>query len=88
MAMSLTDMIGFTGVFIILIAYFLNIYQYLDEKSVWFLLMNCIGSLLAFTASWLINYLPFMILEGVWLLVSLVALVDVIRKVKIKKQVG
>jgi hypothetical protein len=38
--------------------------------------LNCIGAGLACYASWLIDYYPFVVLEGVWMLVSLFALLQ------------
>ncbi len=68
--MTLTDWIGFIGVLLILIAYFLNITGKLSSKELPFILLNLIGASLACLASYLIDYLPFVILEGVWALVS------------------
>lgn len=68
--MTLVDWIGSSGVFLILLAYFLNVTSRLESKSLLFILLNLIGATLAGLASYLINYLPFVILEGVWALVS------------------
>ena len=72
--LTLTDWLGFIGVSLILIAYFLNLSNRLTAQNFWFILMNLIGSLLACTASILMKYIPFIILEGVWMLVSIHAL--------------
>jgi hypothetical protein len=42
--------------------------------------MNVLGAGLACIASWLISYMPFVILEGTWTLVSFVALINYLRK--------
>ncbi len=68
--MTLVDWIGSSGVFLILLAYFLNVTSRLESKNLLFILLNLIGASLAGLASYLINYLPFVILEGVWALVS------------------
>ncbi|NLR90461.1 CBU_0592 family membrane protein [Flammeovirga agarivorans] len=72
--MNLTDWIGSIGVFQILLAYVLNITGTLDKDSLTFKLLNFFGASLACTASVLMNYIPFIVLEGVWAFVSLVSL--------------
>ncbi len=72
--MAWVDWIGSCGVFLILLAYFLNVTSRLDSKHLLFILLNLLGAMLAGLASYLINYLPFIILEGVWALVSAYAL--------------
>lgn len=68
--MTATDSIGFIGVAILLIAYFLNITDKIGKTSMIYLQMNFFGGGLACLASVLMNYLPFIILEGSWTLVS------------------
>lgn len=72
--MNTVDWIGFVGVFQILLAYMLNIFGKLEKKDLTFILLNLIGASLACLASILMKYMPFIILEGVWALVSLIAL--------------
>lgn len=71
----MADIIGYFGVGLILLAYFLNLYNKIDNESLLYIWMNLIGAGLAFVSSVLIQSLPFAILEGTWALVSLVALV-------------
>ena len=78
--MEYNDLVGCTGVALILFAYFLNTCNYIKQGKL-FYVMNIFGSGLACYASVLINYRPFIILEGVWLLVSLYGLM---RTMKIK----
>lgn len=73
--MNKIDWIGFIGVFQILLAYILNLTGKLDKVSLTFILLNLIGASMACLASILMNYLPFIILEGVWAFASFVALV-------------
>jgi hypothetical protein len=75
MQLDVNDWIGLAGVAILLFAYLLNLSGKLNQKSLAYILMNVIGAGLACLASYLINYFPFVILEGVWTLVSLFALV-------------
>jgi len=72
--MTTVDWLGFVGVFQILLAYVLNIFGKLEKKDLTFILLNLIGASLACLASILMEYMPFIILEGVWALVSLIAL--------------
>ena len=73
--MTITDWIGSFGVFLILLAYFLSVTGKLSSKQLVFILLNLIGAILACLASILLNYWPFIILEGVWALVSIYALI-------------
>lgn len=72
--MSYNDIIGTIGVGLILLAYFLSTFGWINGKSKLFFLLNIIGSGLACYASWLIGYWPFIILEGTWFLVSVIGL--------------
>jgi hypothetical protein len=62
--MSFTDWIGAIGVFLILMAFFLNLIEKVDSKGLSYLLLNFFGAGLACLASILINYWPFIILEA------------------------
>lgn len=77
--MNLVDWIGFVGVFQILLAYILNVTGKIGNKTMLFLLLNLIGASMACVASLLLDYIPFVILEGVWAMVSLISLLKHIR---------
>jgi hypothetical protein len=77
--MTTTDSIGFIGVTILLIAYFLNLTDKIGKDSVVYLQMNFFGAGLACLASVLMNYWPFIILEGSWALVSAIGIVNYIK---------
>ena len=72
--MTMTDIIGTVGVGLILLAYFANIMGWISGNGKLFFLLNIAGAGLACYASWLINYWPFVVLEGTWLLVSVFGL--------------
>lgn len=72
--MTQIDWIGAVGVFLILLAYFLNVIGSLNHKHIVFIILNLVGATLACIASILLDYVPFIILEGAWILVSLYAL--------------
>lgn len=78
--MSYNDIVGTIGVGIILIAYFMNIFSFIKKDGVQFYVLNIIGASLACYASILINYLPFIILEATWAMVSVLGLVRVLKK--------
>lgn len=73
--MTVTDWIGSIGVALILLAYILNIGDRVDSKDLSFILLNLIGASLACLASILIEYIPFVILEGAWIIASLLSLI-------------
>jgi hypothetical protein len=72
--MNAVDWIGFIGVFQILLAYMLNVMGKVSHKDLSFILLNLIGAGMACLSSILLNYLPFIILEGVWTIISLISL--------------
>jgi hypothetical protein len=78
--MTQTDWIGFIGVTILLIAYFLNLSNQLKKESSIYLLMNLIGAGMSCFASVLLKYLPFIILEGCWTLVSAIGLITYFKR--------
>jgi len=78
--MNYNDIIGTIGVGLILLAYFLNIFSMIPKDGILFFMMNIIGAALACYASFLIHYLPFIILEGTWTLVSIMGLMRLFLK--------
>lgn len=78
--MSYNDIIGSIGVGIILIAYFLNIFSFIPKEGKFYFTLNIIGASIACYASILINYVPFIILEGTWGIVSFFALTQTFKK--------
>jgi hypothetical protein len=82
--MTVADWIGSIGVSILLVAFLLNLLKKIAQDSVSYVSMNLIGALLAGLASWMINYTPFIILEAVWGLVSMVSLISIMRRPSIK----
>lgn len=74
------DWIGAAGVSLLLLAFALNVFGALDRKSMSYSLINAIGAGLAAYASWLISYLPFLVLESTWCLVSLIAIASALLR--------
>lgn len=73
--MSYIDWIGFIGVFQILLAYFLNVIGKINHPDLSFILLNLVGAGMACLASILMEYLPFILLEGAWSTISLISLI-------------
>ena len=73
--MNVVDWIGFFGVTILLIAFFLNLIDKIQQNSLIYLSMNFVGACIACLASVLLKYAPFIILEGAWTLVSAFGLI-------------
>jgi hypothetical protein len=80
MQFGTNDYIGFAGVFILLIAFLLNLSGKISKNSLPYIIMNVLGACLACLESWLIHYIPFVILEGTWAFVSVIALVNYFAK--------
>ncbi|MDZ4664423.1 MAG: hypothetical protein SGJ15_06060 [Bacteroidota bacterium] len=72
--MSLSSWIGSVGVTVLLFAFVLNLLKKLSADSSPYLLMNIVGALLAGISSFMIDFWPFVILESVWVIASLVPL--------------
>jgi hypothetical protein len=77
--MTYNDLIGTIGVSLILLAYFLQTARLLPRDGKLYYVLNIVGAGLATYASFLINYWPFVILEGAWTLVSLYGLMKSMR---------
>lgn len=73
-ASLLPDLIGSIGVAILLAAFLLSLAGRLASTSIVYLAMNLVGAGLACLSSWLIGFMPFVVLEGTWCLVAAVTL--------------
>ncbi|MGZ3921095.1 MAG: CBU_0592 family membrane protein [Bacteroidia bacterium] len=72
--MTLADWIGTTGVTLLLVAFALNISKKISASSKLYLLLNILGAGLAGVSSYLIQFWPFVVLESVWVIATLLAL--------------
>ena len=68
--MATSDIIGSIGVTLMLVPFILNIADKLSNDSPFYVVLNLIGSSLACIASVMIQYTPFIILEGTWAIIS------------------
>ena len=73
--MDFSTIIGSLGVTLLLIGFFLNLFKFISQESILYILLNIIGAGLSCYASVLIHYIPFVILEGTWCLVAAAAFV-------------
>jgi hypothetical protein len=77
---SYPEIVGSIGVFLLLVAFFLNLSGHLRHSAAAYQAMNVVGAALSCYASYLIGFFPFVVLEGTWCLVALVALVRRFRR--------
>lgn len=77
--MEYNDMIGIAGVGLILMAFFFSTAKFIETNGKSYYSMNILGAMLACYASFLINYWPFVILEGTWTLVSVYGLMKAMK---------
>jgi hypothetical protein len=71
---TLDNWIGSAGVSLLLVAFFLNLIGALAHTSRLYQGLNFVGAALACYASYRIDFMPFVVLEGTWALVALVFL--------------
>lgn len=71
---SLADWLGAAGVGLLLLAFAANLLGRLPHGSRAYQGLNALGAAMACTAAALIGFIPFVVLEGTWALVALVAL--------------
>jgi hypothetical protein len=72
--LTFTEIVGSIGVFLLLVAFFMNLVGVLGHDSLAYVSLNLIGASLACYASWLLDFFPFVVLEGTWALVAALAL--------------
>ena len=77
--MTITDWTGSIGVTILLVAFLLNLLGKIKKESFSYLFLNTIGAGTACIASVMLHYLPFIILEGCWTLVSVIGLLALLK---------
>jgi len=56
--------VGSAGVALLLLAFFLNLLRYLRVEGALYLGLNLMGAALACLSSYLIDFMPFVLLEG------------------------
>ncbi|MCU0531152.1 MAG: hypothetical protein MUE57_09675 [Syntrophales bacterium] len=72
--MDAATWIGSLGVALLLLAFFLSLFKYIAQDGFAYIGMNIAGAGLACWSSWMIAFVPFVVLEAVWCLVATAAL--------------
>tara|TARA_B100000949_G_scaffold232075_1_gene245496 strand:- start:284 stop:532 length:249 start_codon:yes stop_codon:yes gene_type:complete len=75
MNMTTSEWVGSLGVALLLLAFSLNLFGWLPRASRLYHGLNVLGAGLACYASLIIEFLPFVVLEGTWALVAFTALI-------------
>ncbi|RZL46377.1 MAG: hypothetical protein EOP00_15195 [Pedobacter sp.] len=84
--METSDLIATFGVSLLLIAFFLQSLKIIKAESAIYGFLNLIGAAIAGYASWLIPFIPFVILEAVWSAVALFGLIKLYRNQKVPRE--
>jgi hypothetical protein len=74
MVLDYPTLVGSFGVILLLIAFFLNVFRFISQETRLYILLNVFGAAISGYASFLIHFLPFVVLEATWCLVALAAL--------------
>ena len=72
--MTYNDWMGTIGVGLVLLAYFFNTIKIIPVNGKLFFLLNVVGGALSCYAAVLINFIPFVVLEAIWTVVSVYGL--------------
>ncbi|MGH7779930.1 MAG: CBU_0592 family membrane protein [Candidatus Binataceae bacterium] len=72
------QVVGSVGVGMLLLAFFLNLLGFLRSQARQYQVLNIIGAGLSCYASYLIGFVPFVILEATWCAAALLALLRLI----------
>ncbi|MFI5171168.1 MAG: hypothetical protein ACHQFW_02200 [Chitinophagales bacterium] len=73
--MELSNILGTIGVTLLLLAYFFHLRNMISSRSMIYILLNFSGAGLACISSLMIHFYPFVILEGIWAIVSVIPLI-------------
>ena len=76
--MTEAELTGFIGVTLLLVAFFLNLVGRLRADSYPYVGLNLVGASLSCLSSVLIDFVPFVILEGTWAVVAAGGLIRLI----------
>jgi len=70
----MANLIGTIGVALLLAAFVLNLLKLMSADGYAYTVLNLLGAALACWSSYLIDFVPFVVLEGVWALAAAFAL--------------
>jgi hypothetical protein len=77
--MPVPDLVASIGVTLLLAAFVLNLFGVLPRERTLYQGLNLVGAGMAAWAAWRIGFVPFVVLEGCWALVALLALLGWVR---------
>ena len=69
--MLIPNILGTIGVTLLLLAYFLHGRNIISHKGIIYITLNFSGAVIACISSLLLQFYPFVVLEGIWAIVSL-----------------
>ena len=69
--MDIANLLGTIGAAMMLSAYLLNMSDKFDNDNLLYLFLNIIGGALAGYSSYLVDFYPLLVLEGMWSIFSL-----------------
>jgi hypothetical protein len=72
------NVLGFIGVSLLLIAFFLNLVGLTTVNDRVYIALNFVGASLSCMSSYLVKFVPFVILEGTWAVVAGIALIRIL----------
>lgn len=78
--MNFPTIVASIGVGLLLLAFILNLFQKIHQSSYFYICLNLLGAAIACYASYLISFVPFVVLEGTWGLVALAGLAKKVSK--------
>lgn len=84
--MTSSDIIATIGVTLLLIAFFLQSLKIVKTESKTYAFLNLLGASIAGYASWLIPFMPFVILEGVWSIVAIYSLFKIYKNNSVPRE--
>jgi hypothetical protein len=70
----MANLVGTVGVALLLGAFVLNLLKLMRADGYAYTLLNLVGAALACYSSYLIDFIPFVVLEGVWAIAAAFAL--------------
>ncbi|MBK7567188.1 MAG: hypothetical protein KBF42_02960 [Chitinophagales bacterium] len=72
--MEISNILGTIGVTLLLLAYFLHLRNIISHTGIFYIALNFSGAVIACISSLLLQFYPFVVLEGIWAIVSLMPL--------------
>lgn len=78
--MDIVLVIGASGMSLLLIAFVLNLFKKIMQNSIVYNVFNIIGSALLVYYAYILNSIPFIILEAVWALFAFYKLIITLKK--------